>query len=162
MITNYLSPLSFTIVVDRLPHIEFFTQKLMIPSLSSSPIENSAPIAKYWSPPDVLTYGDLDLTFIIDEDMKNYIEMLRWIEGITSPDNSEQYANLKNSEAGIKSDITVILNNNHKNPNVKFTFKDCFPTTLSALSFDITGSDIQYIEATSTFRYTNFTVDYHS
>jgi hypothetical protein len=79
-----------------------------------------------------------------------------------SPEDQQQYRTLKNSQAGIKSDITVILNNNHKNPNIQFRFKDAFPISISSISMDVTATDVSPIEATASFRYNKFSVDRHS
>lgn len=162
MITNYLSPQSFIVSIDRLPHVEFFTQKVMIPDVSGSPQQTNTPLGLIYDSPSQLQYSDLDITFIIDEDMKNYLEILNWLEGMGSPNTQDQYAKLEASDEGIQSDITIVINNNHKNPNLHFKFKDCFPVNISSISLDVTSADTIYSEATATFRYTNFTVASHS
>jgi len=162
MITNYLSPKSFVVSIDRLPHVEFFTQKVSIPDVSGSPQQLNTPLGLIYDSPSQLQYSDLDITFIVDEDMKNYLEILNWMEGMGSPNNQEQYQKLKKSDEGIQSDITVIVNNNHQNPNIQFKFKDCFPVSVSSIPLDITTSEANITECTATFRYTNFTVDKHS
>lgn len=162
MITNYLSPASFLVSVDRMPHVEFFSQKVNIPDVSGNPQTRNSPLGVLYDTPSILNYADLDITFIVDEDMKNYLEILNWLEGMGSPEDQSQYKTLTTSDSGTTSDITVIVNNNHKNPNVQFKFKDCFPISIGAISLDLTASDIQYIECTASFRYTNFTVATHS
>jgi hypothetical protein len=161
MITNYLSPQSFIVSIDRLPHVEFFTQKVTIPDVSGSPQQTNTPLGLIYDSPSQLSYSDLDITFIVDEDMKNYLEILNWLEGMGSPNNQDQYKKLKESDEGVQSDITIVINNNHKNPNKQFIFKDCFPTAISSISLDVTSSDTTYAEVTATFRYTNFTVASH-
>lgn len=162
MITNYLSPKSFIVSIDRLPNVEFFTQKVNIPDVTGSPQQLNTPLGLIYDSPSQLSYSDLDITFIIDEDMNNYLEILRWLEGMGSPNDQEQYRKLAESDAGIQSDITLVVNNNHNNPNIHFIFKDCFPVSISSISLDLTASDTTYAEATATFRYTNFTVASHS
>jgi len=159
MINNYLSPASFIVSVARLPNVEFFTQKLIIPGVSCLPIETNTPLRSYYSVQDKIRYADLDITFVIDENMNNYLEIFHWLEGIAAPEQLSQYKNLQNSKDGLKSDITVIMNNSHKNPNMKFSFKNCFPIGLTPISLDITTQDVTYIEATASFRYDAFTVE---
>jgi hypothetical protein len=161
MITNYLSPQSFIVSIDRLPNVEFFTQKVNIPDVSGSPQQTNTPLGLIYDSPSQLSYSDLDITFIIDEDMKNYLEILNWLEGMGSPNTTNQYKSLAASEAGVESDITIVINNNHKNPNIHFKFKDCFPVSISSVSLDVTSTDTTFAEVTATFRYTNFTVDYN-
>lgn len=159
MINNYLSPTSFVISVARLPNVEFFTQKLLIPGVSGSPVETNTPLRSLYNVQDKMRYADLDLTFILDENMSNYLEIFRWMEGLGSPENLAQYKTLQNSVDGLKSDITIIINNSHKNPNMKFTFLNCFPVGLTPVSLDITAQDLTYIEVTATFRYDAFKVE---
>jgi hypothetical protein len=162
MITNYLSPASFLVVIDRLPNVEFFCQKVTIPDVSGSPQEMPTPLGNFYEGPSQLSYSDLDVSFIVDENMSNYLEIFRWMEGLGSPQTQEQFRNLQASPAGLKSDITVIINNNHKNPNIQFKFDNAFPISISSISLDITSNDITYVEATATFRYDKFKVAMHS
>lgn len=157
MITNYLSPVSFKIVIDRLPKVEFYTQKVQIPSLSMTSPVLPSPLLNIYQTPDRLEYSELDISFIIDENMGNYEEILRWLEGMGAPQSSNQRLNLQNSKYGFKSDITIIVENSSRNPNIEFTFTECFPTTLSGIALDVTATDVVPPEASVTFRYTNMT-----
>jgi len=156
MITNYLSPVSFLVTIDRIPNVEFFTQKATIPSLTMTPILQTAPIHNIYKEPDRLDYTELDLSFIVDENMTNYKEILNWMEGLGTPVESDQYANLAKTKEGIVSDISILIQNSARNPNIKFTFTDCFPTSLAPVMLDVTSPDVFYPECNVTFRYNNF------
>jgi hypothetical protein len=158
MITNYLSPTSFVVSVSRMPNVEFFTRRAIIPGVSMTPAERPSPIKNLYEVSDRISYAELDLSFIIDEDMANYIEVLNWMEGIGTPDSTDQFANLQKSKDGTRSDISLIINNSSKNPNIRFDFKECFPISLSPISLDVTAGDIQYPEATVTFRHNGFSI----
>lgn len=155
MITNFLSAVSFKISIARLPNVEFSTQKVQIPSLSMASPQQPSPLLNIYQTPDRIEYSELDISFLIDEDMTNYEEILRWLEGMGAPANSNQRLNMQNSKYGFKSDITVIIENTSRNPNIEFTFTDCFPVSLSGLTLDVTDNDITYPECSVTFRYTN-------
>ena len=159
MITNYLSPIGFTAHIARLPSVEFFTQRAVIPGLSIQQVEQPTPLHRIYSTGDRLDYSDLDLSFIVDENMNNYLEMLAWMEGIGSPNTSDEYKNLEKSEDGVTSDITLTINNSSKNPNFQVTFFNCFPTSLSPVQLDVTQTDIQYPECSVTFRYDTFKIE---
>ncbi len=90
MTTNYLSPVSFKIVIDRLPQTEFTTQRVQLPQLSMTAPQVASPIHNIFQTPDRMDYSDLDLSFIVDENMKNYEEILRWMEGMGTPESTEQ------------------------------------------------------------------------
>jgi hypothetical protein len=153
-----MSPIEFVVSVKRLPNVQFFTQAVNIPSLSMQPIEQPNPFKPIPIPGDRLSYGDLPLTFIIDESMNNYIEVFNWLKGLSFPENFDQYKNLKESEYGLLTDISIVIMNSHKNPNIEMQFKDCFPVSLSDVTLDTTQSDVIYPQATVTFTFTNFTI----
>ena len=159
MITNYLAPTSFIVSISRMPNVEFFTQTASIPSISISPVSTASPIQTYYATGDRIEYSDFDLGFIVDERMDNYLEMLRWMEGIASPETTDQYTDLAKSDDGITSDITVVVHNSHKNPNIRVIYKKCFPIALSQIDLSVTQADVVYPQATATFRYDTFEVE---
>ena len=158
MIPNFMSPLEFVVSVKRLPNVQFFTQSVNIPGVSLQFIEQPNPFKPIPVPGDKISYGDLPLSFIIDESMNNYIEVFNWMKGITFPDNYDQYKDLKNSEYGILTDISIVVMNSHKNPNIEIQFQDCFPVSLSDVTLDTTQTDIVYPQATVTFTFKSFTI----
>ena len=155
MITNYLSPVSFLVVIERLPNTEFFTQRVTIPGVGMTPPTQVSPIHNIYRTPDRLEYSELDLSFIVDEGMNNYNEILSWMEGLGAPETSDQRLNLQKSKFGAQSDISIIIQNSSRNANIRFSFTECFPTSLSSVELDVTGTDIIYPTCTATFRYTN-------
>ena len=159
MITNYLQPASFTVTIKRLPNVQFFTQRALLPALVMTPVERGSPLSSLYSTPDRVSYSDFDLGFVVDENMNNYIEVFRWMESMGSSESLSQYKNLQDAEDGVKSDISIVVNNNHKNPNIKFTMINCFPISLSSISLSAATQDIQYPECTATFRYDYFTIE---
>lgn len=159
MINNYLSTGGFDVKISRLPNVEFFAQKLLLPGVSANAVETQTPLQAFYSVPDHLRFADFDLSFIIDENMENYREIFDWLKGIGTPNSLSQYDDLKNSKEGIVSDVTVLLFNSHKNPNIKFTFTNAFPIGITPVSLDMSQQDVQYAEATVTMRYDTFTIE---
>ena len=90
--------------------------------------------------------------------MTNYIEIYDWMKGTSFPENFNQYRQLKESNNGIKSDISIKILNSNKNPTIQVDYYDCFPTDLSEVTLDTTQTDVVYPEATATFRYNYFTI----
>jgi len=159
MINNYLSTGGFDIKISRLPNVEFFSQKLLLPGVTANAVETQTPLRAFYNVPDHLRYADFDLSFIIDENMINYREIYDWLKGIGTPDSLAQYDRLNESKEGLVSDITVLMLNSHKNPNISFTFQNAFPIGLTPVSLDITTNDVVYAEATVTMRYDAFTIE---
>ena len=44
---------------------------------------------------DELTYENLEITFLVDEKLENYIELHNWLVGIGFPDNRNQFTNFR-------------------------------------------------------------------
>lgn len=159
---SFLSPLGFRLQVKKLPHVNFFVQAVDIPSITLGTADAETPFVKLPFPGTRLTFGNLQVTFKVDEDMKNYIEIYEWLKAIGFPDNFAQYTNIAGaalaSGEGVFSDITLIVLTSAMNPNLEVTFMDCFPVDLSSLQFDSTSADVQYLTATVTFANRRFDI----
>lgn len=159
---NYLSPLNFRFSVKKLPHVNFFLQKVNIPSLNITPTSMPNPFVSIPYSGDHIQYGTLSISFKIDEQLKNYQEMLGWLEGLGFPKSYQQYADLEKkneTREGIISDVSVIATDSAKNPRFEFIFVDAFPIFLSELNFDTTANDVDYLTATANFKYTYFEIN---
>jgi len=155
---NYLSPIEFQLTIQRMPNIEFYVQKASIPSLSTSPVEKQTPLNRIYEQGDKIEYGEFNITFTIDEKMSNYLEVYRWLLGYSAPQTTDQYKNLKEDKYGLKSDISLLIVNSSKNPNINVKFYDCFPLNIDEISLDTTSNDIVYPEANVSFRYNYFDI----
>lgn len=159
---SFLSPLGFKLQIKKTPNVNYFVQQASIPSVSLATADVDTPFTKIPFPGTRLTFGNLQFSFKVDEDMANYIEIFNWLKSIGFPDNFAQYANIAGqhvtSGEGVFSDITLIVLSGAMNPNLEVTFYDCFPVDLSSISFDSTSEDVQYITATATFASRRFDI----
>lgn len=171
---NFLSPLGFRFIVDKLPNVNFFCQSASLPSVSLAETEIPNPLVRLPYAGTKLTYAPLDIRFRVDEDMKNYLEVYDWMKGLGTPESTDQYKALNaaagsarptagfspagNIMQGAFSDGSVVVMTSAQNPNIRIGFVDLFPTNLSPLQFDVTQQDVAYLEADATFTYRNFTV----
>ena len=159
IINNYLSPTNFTISIEKLPNVEFFTQKLTIPDVTATATSLGTPLANMYEYGDRIEYGELTTVMIIDENMNNYKEILDWLEGISGSTSTNQNKQLELSKYGFKSDIIATVTNSHKNPNTRFIFRDCFPTGLGSVELDVNVQDVSYATCSVTMRYDIFTME---
>lgn len=160
MINNYLSPLEFKILIKRLPNVEFFTQRASIPSISTTPIQQPTRFNPVYTTPDVVSFSNLDLSFIVDEAMKNYMEIFNWIISTANVESHDKFRQLRASPEGLFSDISIIILNSKKNPNIEVKYKNCFPISLSDIQLNTTDGDVTYPEATASFQYDTFDIKY--
>lgn len=165
--TSYLSPLGFRFVLNRTPNTNYFVQNVRLPTLSLGQFDLDTPFVKLPTPGTKLSFDPLDITFLVDEDMTNYLEIYDWLRGLGFPESYDEYGNLVRQTsvyAGsdnekIFSDGTLMILSSHNNANMKVTFEDMFPIALSDLSFDSTLTDIDYLKATVTFRYKLYSLE---
>lgn len=159
---NFLSPLNFKFLLKRAPHINFFVVKANIPSISLPVIDIPNVFLDIPTTQTHLKYGIFSITFQVDEDMMNYMELHDWIRALGFPDNFDEYKKLtmvpQYTGEGLRSDIGLVILNSTKTPNFEFAFRDAFPTYLSDVTFDTTLQDVQYITATAEFAYTMYDV----
>ena len=149
---NFLSPLSFRFILSRTPNVNFNVQTVRVPGMSLSSTDTATPFV-FMPNSGKITYAPLTITFRVNEDMSDYLEINNWMEGLGSPSNFTQYANLKNSTAGLYSDATLVINNSRKLGSMSVTFYDLFPVDISDMQFTTMDTDVNYIECTVDFRY---------
>lgn len=158
---NFLGGAGFKLVLDRIPHVTYFCQGAPIPSVSLSTIQMPSPVVTRQLPGTKVTFSPFEVTFKIDEDMKNFIEIFNWISGLGFPETNEQYRRLQQTSKNqiVTSDATLVILSSKYNPNLKVKFRDMYPTDLSQLNFTTQNSDVDYLEATTTFAYTTYTIE---
>jgi hypothetical protein len=156
---NQLNVVGFEINFSRLPATTYFCQRVNIPSVILGETHESNPFMNTPLEGDTLSFEALSISFIVDEDMQNYIEIYNWMTAIGFPRDYTQFAALKRTEDfpgttdGIYSDINIMLHTNKSNPNYKITFTDVFPTALSSVQLDSTPSTIEPIVVDASFNF---------
>lgn len=171
---NYLSPLGFRFQLKRLPNVNYFCQSVTLPALTMNPIEQqTTPFAVIPRPGDRLLYDPFTIRFRVDEDLRNYLEIEDWLVGMTHPVDFDQTKDFAEenpapffaskggqvSAANFVSDASLTVLTSHKNPHINIFFQDAFPISLTELTFDVTQPDLEYLEATVTFRYRKFSIE---
>lgn len=157
---NFLSPLGFKFQIKKAPNISFFVQSVTLPSLQAGNPNVPTPFIRMPLAGDHMEFGDFSITFKVDEDLESYLEIYNWMVGIGKPDAYEQYKQLsiKPDGEGIYSDLTLTILNSSMHAKHEVVMIDAFPTFLSELTFDSRMSDVDYVEATATFKFRKFNI----
>ena len=158
---NFLSPLNFKFVLKRAPHVNFFVQKVTIPGISLAAVTTPNPLLRIPEPGDQLDFEELSITFRVDENLQNYLEIQNWLRAI-GKQSFQQYGAIAVNKAftgeSIKSDVSLTVLSSAKRPNYEIVFEDAFPTGISSIEFDSSMEDVMYIEAEASFRYTKYEI----
>ena len=160
--TSFLQPTKFQLTFTRMPHLTYFCQTFNLPGVSMSEIVRNTPFVDLNVPGDKIQYDPLDFTFIVDENLRTWLEVHNWIVGLTFPKNFGQYRKLKEEYkdyGGTVSDAVVTILSNKNTPNIRVTFRDCFPINVSSIQFDYTMDANMILTATTTFKYNYFDID---
>lgn len=166
---NFLSPTGFKFTLKRSPKVAFFCNEANIPDLNLGIANQPTRLGRNIPQPgNTVEFGDLNLRFLVDEDLGNYMEIQKWIRGLGYPESLKEFQDLENSgfyqtsyvngQQNIYSDGTLQVLNSSMISNFQVTFKDLFPYSLGTLTFDATVSDVQYFTADASFKYTIYSI----
>jgi hypothetical protein len=165
---NFLSPSGFKFTLKRSPKVAFFCNEANIPDLNLGIAVQTSYLKDIDLPGDKIVFGDLNLRFLVDENLENYMEIQNWIRGLGYPENLQQFADLQNQgiiqgnytqdRQNIYSDGTLQVLTSSSIPNFQVVFKDLFPYSLGTLTFDATQTDVQYFTADVGFKYTIYSI----
>ena len=166
---NFLSPVGFKFALKRSPAVAFFCNEANIPSMDLGVAEQPTYLKNIPTPGDKIQFGDLNLRFLVDEDLKNYMEIQNWIRGLGFPESLKEFVDLENeaemasnfgNNAGhdIYSDGTLQVLSSNLVPKFQVVFSDLFPYSLSTVTFDATDTDIEYFTAEVSFKYTIYRI----
>lgn len=164
---DYLRPNGFKFQVHNIPHVAFFCQGANIPDVNMGfPVQNT-PLSDIPYPGDKITFGDLNIRFLIQEDMTNYKELYNWMIGLGFPEKHRQFTDYVNTQKwrtqsarkdkqeaiAQVSDASLFVLDSNDNPNIEIIFRDAFPVALSGLDFDQSAGDSPYFVGLASFKY---------
>ena len=161
---NFLSPAGFKFTLVKAPKVDFLSQSVSIPNINLGVSIQTSYLKDIPIPGDKLSYGDLDIEFFIDENLENYLQIEKWMRSLGFPETFAEsipinQENLEDLTLGDTSDGTLLVYNSSFNPVAKVNFTDMFPVSLTPVPFTADATDINYIMATATFKYTIFNVE---
>ena len=176
---DYASPTQFKFSVIKLPKVEYFCTAANIPGISLGNTSQPTPLKDIPIPGDKLDYDNLNISFLVDENLENYREIHGWLTGLGFPKDTSQFRALQGAGAdrypttsnvglnkelgsikkavqddgGLYSDATLFVLTSKNNANLEVRFRDLYPVSLSGLDYNQQETDIQYLTANVTFAY---------
>ena len=174
---DYADPTKIKFQTTKLPRVEFNCIQANIPGITLTEIQQPTRLIPIKIPGNDLTFENLNITFIVDEDLTNYRSVHDWMAGLSQMDSDEKYRALisdgqdrmprsqqnNSTDAGrvtsatndgaIYSDSKLIILSARNTPLVELTFTDCYPLSLSALEYNQNATDVEYLQATVSFGY---------
>ena len=164
------------------PTVEWFVVRCNIPSVTLGQADQYTPFVDIAVVGDKLQYGDFNMTFIVDEQLKNYMEMYNWVKNIgfpfsgesefnvlPRPDGQNRGANsavqLNNSQTykerndrDLYTDIVLTILSSKNNPVVEVFIYECFPVSLGTIEYNQQETDTSYATCDVSFAFTWYDV----
>ena len=157
---NFLSGIGFKFNLGKFPKVDFFCNTARIPEITLDTTTQPSYLKNIDVPGEKISYGDLTIQFLVDENMENYKIVHDWITGLGFPETSQQFIDKTTDRDGLRdmkeqfADGTLRILNSNFNEVAKVKFLDMFPVSLSSLDFDATSTDVNYFTAQASFKYT--------
>ena len=85
---------SFKFSLTKLPKVEYFCTEVNIPGLQLGNATQLTSLRDIPLPGTKLDFGDLILTFLVDEKFENFEEIYTWLRSLGFPGEHGEYANL--------------------------------------------------------------------
>ena len=155
--TNPLQATKFLLTFARIPATQYFCQEVNLPGVTLGTVDRVTPFLDMYSPGTKLKYDDLDVTFIVDEQLDSWKDMYNWFTGIADPDgwagrdHPRELQKIKHF-----SDCTLTILSALNNPVLRIQFHNCFPVSMDAIQFDTKLDASHIITCRTTFRYQSY------
>lgn len=165
---NPLRLQSYIFSIQKLPELTYFVQSTEVPQISLGQISQQSNVHDLKIPGETMEYGDLNITFQVDEEMKNWNAIYFWMIGLGYPDGHSLYTKFMNAAINSNSptelakgysDGSLQILDSANNPKQIYTFVDMFPINLSGLRFDAQNSEPEIATANATFAYSYYYIN---
>ena len=178
---DYSQQSQFKVWMPLFPLTEWFCTRANIPGVSLGQAVQTTPLIDMPIIGDKLTYDDFYVTFLVDEQLKNYMEIHDWLVNCAAPANKNQFmgkdrpdgiprrpgtmrservlGQYPESDRDLYSNIDLFIMSSKNNPLVKFQMIESFPISLTNIEYSHQEADVQYAECTVTFAFSYFTIE---
>jgi len=158
---NFLQPVAGKIQIPRAPNFNYFIQKIRFPGVTLPKLLAPTPFRPLNLAADHIEYDELEISFILDENLSGYFEIYDWMVQLGRPYSSEQSIPAYNAPAGsvdgVQSFATLTLMTNELVPNIQITFEDMLPVHLSGFELQTTADNQSVITASLTMSFRQYT-----
>jgi hypothetical protein len=168
-VKDILQTNKFRLTFDRLPNTTYFCQSINLPGVSLSEVPYNTPFVDLYVPGEKIMYDTLNITFLVDEEMRGWQQLHDWIRGMTFPVEFKEYRDLARlspsaaMRAGNKlppqyTDASFTVYSNKNNPAIRIEFKDLFPTMLGSILFNASDNAEVISVSDASFRFSYYNI----
>ena len=174
---DYADPTKFRFQCVKIPKVEFNTIQCNVPGITLTELVQPTRLQQIRIPGNDLTFEDLTIQFIVDEDLETYTQIHDWMAALSQMDSDDKYRALitegqdrmplsqqqTSTDAGrpgistpdgaIFADAKLTVLTSRFISKIEINFQDIYPKSLSALDYNQNLTDTEYLVATCTFGY---------
>ena len=92
---DYTAPTQYRFTILQLPKVQFFTTACNVPGINMGEALFPTPFKDIPILPDKITYENLEITFLVDENLENYQELHKWIRAIGFPKERGEFKSFR-------------------------------------------------------------------
>jgi len=162
---------NFRLLIDKVPTVEYYVRTVNIPGVQFGETVQSAGVGlDAFFPGDKASFDTLEVSFLVDEDLENFVEMYNWIDSIVPLSDPKLYGTYTDTavtrtnvlasidnDRNQYSDITLVINTNKNLPNRYIRFHDAFPTSLGSIELE-SGADAEPAVVNVSFRFSYYEI----
>ena len=185
---DYSQSNQFKIYLPIFPTVEWFVVQANIPGVTLGQASQYTPFVDIAVVGDKLQYDNFNMTFIVDEKLENYQEMLNWTYNIGFPFARTQFNALARpdhmdrgghqtarkiqksmtegssnvfkdvNDRNLYTDIMLTILSSKNNPVANVHIYEAFPVSLGSIDYNTQESDTGYATCSVEFAFTWFEV----
>lgn len=154
--TNLSIPQNFQFAIKRLPTFSYFVQTIALSETTSEPKDISGMIGPNLKlPSSTAGISSFVVTFLVNENFKNYYEIIDWMRQATPYKNFNEVKPILD----VWEEAFLIYLTNKKVPYKRITLQGIFPTEISGIDFNYGDTESKPIIATAKFTVNDFFVE---
>lgn len=152
LISNY-----FQLEIAKIPNTIWFCQAVVIPGIKFNEVDQptilSHPIR---SPVGALRFDDFVISFKVDENLKNWLEIHNWIKEMSHYTNDTSFMKSWHTQ---RTNGMLRTTSSSYNPKIQVNFTGLFPIDLGGLMLNTVEPDSKEIIATVKFAYSDYDIN---
>lgn len=152
---NVIYPNHYKFNLKRIPNTAYWCQKVNLPTINITAIDQVTTFNPIKRPGGAVEVENFRITFIVDEDLKNWQELRQWIVQCS---NDADFTDYKEPHEHLEDSAVLFITDSNNQPKYKVTFDGMFPIELEGIEFKADIPEQQYVYCTCTFSYTNFEI----
>jgi hypothetical protein len=154
--TNLSIPQNFQFSIKKIPTFSYFVQTVALSESGADPMDVPQTLGPNLKlPASAARISSFTVTFLVNEDMRNYYEIIKWMREATPYKDFSEVKPIKD----IWEEAFLIYFTNKKVPYRRITLQGIFPTEISGLDFNYGDTESKQLTATVKFVVNDFFVE---